>query len=92
MTSDIKMLGMTIKPPVILSLALVDGLPKNLNKVILMRFLALLGMTIEKRNDNKSRNNKKKKEKQYQRMATDVKMLGMTIETKKNKNNELQQT
>ena len=66
---------------VILSCAHVDGLTKNLKLVMLPRFLAYarndnkeqgrdssltLGMTIEKRNDNKSRNNKKKKEKQYQ--------------------------
>ena len=33
MTSDTKMLGMRIESTVILSLALVDGLPKNLNKL-----------------------------------------------------------
>ena len=32
MTSDVKMLGMTIESTVILSLALVDGLPKNLKE------------------------------------------------------------
>ena len=54
MATDTKILGMTIKSTVILRVALVDGLSKNLKLVIMrLRFLATLGMTIGNQNDNR---------------------------------------